>query len=433
MRRIKYRYTLLLVNWDSAFQIFVVNCNFRNIVASGLERAGNMKIRFLGIFSLLVFVSLLTACGFDVSFECPAGEPGEEWVSDGTVCSLRRDGFNWSVSSISPALDGSNDLYATGSFTYFKHRPTKHVARLNNNGTLDQGFKPPLDYFSPQIIASADDGSGDVYVGGYLSYINSTITGIARLNRDGSRDPGFNTGTLIRRQVSTIVPANDGSGDVYVDGPIRFNIDGSRDTGFNPVLAGGGNSIALATDGGGDIYISRNAAPYIARLNNDGSIDSGFDTGLSGFNSNVGAIVVATDGSGDIYVTGYFAQYNSITAKGLARLNSDGSLDTGFVADTSVFNYQGGRFVLPTVDGSGDIYVRATNATTQVILRLNDDGSIDTGFSIGGGFNNIASVSDAAFAADGSGDIYVAGDFTHYNSAAVVNLIRLTSGGALVR
>jgi uncharacterized delta-60 repeat protein len=394
-----------------------------------------MKSSQSGNVFLFLCISLLAACGSgdDVSFECPDGEPGEDWVWTGKVCSLRKDGFNWTVSSISPALDGSDDLYAAGSFTHFKKRAAKYIARLNNDGSLDRGFDSDTDFFSPQIIVSANDGSGDVYVGGYLSYIDSIVSGIARLNLDGSLDESFNTGTEIERQVSTIAPATDGSGDVYVDGPIRLNVDGSLDVDFNPSFGAGEDSIAPAADGSGDIYVSRNSAPYIARLNNDGSIDTGFDTGPSGFNKWLTDIAVATDGSGDIYVAGYFSGYNGTTANGLARLNSDGSFDTEFVADTSVFQFQGGSFVLPAVDGTGDIYVHAINTNNQDVVRLNDDGSVDTGFQIGEGFNSSGSVSDAAITTDGSGDIYVAGDFTHYNSTPVVNLIRLTAGGVLVR
>jgi len=395
-----------------------------------------MKQKLSSNIFLFLCISSLVACGGGgggVNVDCPDGNAGENWVWTGEVCSLRRDGFNWSVSSISPALDGSDDLYAVGSFTHFKKRAVKYIARLNNDGSLDQGFDSDTDFFSPQIIVSAIDGSGDVYVGGYLSYIDSTVSGIARLNQDGSLDESFNTGTEIERQVSTIAPATDGSGDVYVDGPIRLNVDGSLDVDFNPGFGEGGNSIAPTTDGSGDIYVSRGVAPYIARLNDGGSIDTGFDTGLSGFDRSVWNIAVATDGSGDIYVAGPFTEYNGVNTAGLVRLNSDGSLDTGFVVDTSIFRYQGLGFVLPADDGSGDVYVDVANSSSEGVRRLNDDGSVDPGFYIGEGFRGYASLSDAAFATDGTGDIYVAGDFTNYNSTPVVMLMRLTSEGVLVR
>ena len=401
------------------------------------------------IFLFLCICSLVACGGSDsVRVKCPDGNAGENWVWTGEVCSLRRDGFNWGVSSIAPALDGSDDLYVVGSFTHFKNRAVKYIARLNSDGSLDTSFFSGADFFSPQIIVPANDMSGDVYVGGYLRYNGPTlpISGIARLNLDGSLDSSFNTGTGIGRDVRTIVPATDGSGDVYVgglsightgatfqNGPIRLNSDGSLDTDFNSPVRAGENSIALAADGSDDIYVSRSSAPHIARLNNDGSIDTDFDTGLSGFDRSVTNIAVATDGSGDIFVAGSFTEYNGISTPGLARLNSDGSFDTGFVVDNSTFRFQGWGFVLPADDGSGDVYVDAANSLSEGVIRLNDDGSIDTGFYIGEGFYGYASLSDAAITTDGSGDIYVAGDFSHYNSTPVVMLMRLTSQGVLVR
>ena len=408
-----------------------------------------MKLKLSSNILLFLCISSLAACGDDgVNVDCPDGGGGEDWVWTGEVCSLRRDGFNWGVESIAPALDGSDDLYTEGSFTHFKNKAVNNIVRLNNNGSLDRGFKSNKEFFSPAVVASATDGSGDVYVGGYLSYNGPTlpIRGIARLNVDGSLDKGFDTGDGIGRQVSTIVPTADGSGDVYVggisydsggatfdNGPLRLNNDGSIDTDFNSGFRGGEDSIALATDGSGDIYVSRSSGPHIARLNNDGSIDTSFDTGPSGFDRSVTSIAVATDGSGDIYVAGSFTEYNGINTAGLARLNSDGSIDTGFVIDTSIFRYQGGRFIVHALDGSGDIYVHATNTNDQDVVRLNDDGSIDTGFLIGEGFNFNGSLSDAANTTDGSGDIYVAGDFTHYNSRPAVMLVRLNNSGAIVR
>ena len=107
---------------------------------------------------------------------------------------------------------------------------------------------------------------------------------------------------------------------------------------------------------------------------------------------------------------------------GIARLNNDGSRDNGFVANSSVYQFQGGAFIVPAIDGSGDVYVHVTNTDDEDVIRLNSDGSIDTGFVIGEGFDYKGSfptfigdnggLSDAAAATDGSGDIFVAGNFT---------------------
>ena len=329
-----------------------------------------------------------------------------------------------------------------GTFTHFKNRPVKNIVRLNSDGSLDPGFDIDSVLYAPTVVAAANDGSGAVYIGGQLELNGGTRPDIARFNLDGSLDTGFDTGPGFGRSVSTIVPTTDGSGDVYVggiailgvatftNGPVRLNADGSRDSDFDPGFRSGKDAIALTADGSGDIYVSLDFPPYIARLNDDGSIDTEFNTGPSGFDRPVMDIAVATDGSGDIYVAGLIREYNGLSLTGLARLNSDGSLDTGFVVDDLVF--WGGQFVTPLLDGSGDIYIHARNTTRQDIVRLNADGSIDTGFGTGiGRFGGY--LIDAAITTDGSGDVYVAGDITRYNSRSVAMLVRLTSNGTLVR
>ena len=419
-----------------------------------------MKSGLSGNIILILCISLLVACGNDdVSVDCPDGEMGENWVWTGKVCSLRRDGFNWSVSSIAPALDGSDDLYAVGSFTHFEKRTVKHIARLNNDGSLDRGFESGKGFsYPPNTIASANDGSGDIYVGGiFSSYNNSLVGGIARLNPDGSLDMGFDTGTGFLdtktgyvRGVDIVTPAIDGSGDVYVGGrlnnyngttfvnwPIRLNSDGSLDADFNSDFKWGIQKMALAIDGSSDIYVvNKFGSSGVVRLNNDGSIDTGFDTGfdfdtgLSGFDGNIWAIALATDGSGDIFAAGTFKNYKGTATNGLARLNNDGSIDTSFVIDAKFFSWV--TKIAPAIDDSGDVYVYANDVD---IVRLNADGIIDTGFDTGPNGFSLSHVSISAIVPvlDGSGNIYIGGDITNFNSTSVSNLVRLTSEGALVK
>jgi hypothetical protein len=95
----------------------------------------------------------------------------------------------------------------------------------------------------------------------------------------------------------------------------------------------------------------------------------------------VRAISVTTDGSGDVYVAGFFDDYNGTSNNGIARLNSDGTLDSGFVTTGLLVTL--GKFITPAIDGSGDIYV-------------------------GGGF-------------------------TRYNLIPAAGITRLTAGGAFIR
>lgn len=417
-----------------------------------------MKTRLLGNFSLFLFISLLAACGGGGGGSAGSGGSGgggsDDCFSFDAPCGplppiQQLNGrFSPSVYSIGVALDSSDDIYVGGGFTKNRNSEANRIARLNNDSSYDTSFVTGSGFNNSVIaVAPASDGSGDLYVGGHFTGYNRTGVGrIARLNLDGSLDADFDTGFGLDDFVSIIVPLNDGSGDIYVGGPftsyngtvvgnglIRLKDDGSLDSGFNTGSGWGEFVIAPAIDGSGDVYVARSTGPGIARLNNDGSIDAGFDTGPTGFNGKVRAIAVATDGSSDVYVAGEFSDYNGVGTTGIVRLNSDGSLDMGFVAGPQ---FEGSiHLITLAIDGSGDIY--ADTKTPGSIRRLNNDGSIDGGFATGSGFNNPlfnSSVTSIALATDGSGDVYIGGFsiiFT-YNSILVDNLVRLTQEGALV-
>ena len=69
----------------------------------------------------------------------------------------------------------------------------------------------------------------------------------------------------------------------------------------------------------------------MARLNSDGSLDTGFLATGAGASDTVYSVAVQSDGK--VLIGGGFTTYNGKAAeKHVARLNSDGSLDTGFLA-----------------------------------------------------------------------------------------------------
>ena len=72
---------------------------------------------------------------------------------------------------------------------------------------------------------------------------------------------------------------------------------------------------------------------HVARLNTDGSVDTTFNPGL-GANDKVRAIALQSDGK--IFIGGEFTSYNRTTCNYLARLNTDGSLDTAFTPGNSI-------------------------------------------------------------------------------------------------
>ena len=184
-------------------------------------------------------------------------------------------GFDNSVLSISPATDGSDDVYVGGAFTSYNGSASNRIIRLNSDGSVDTAFNVGNGFNGVVFsLSPATDGSGDVYVGGaFTSYNGSTSIFFIRLNSDGSVDTAFNVGTGFDGFVQSISPATDGSGDVYVGGAF---------TSYNGSASNG-----------------------IIRLNSDGTVDTAFNVG-TGFNSGVQSLSTATDGSGDVYVGGLY-------------------------------------------------------------------------------------------------------------------------------
>ncbi|MGH6690775.1 MAG: hypothetical protein ACREF4_08870, partial [Gammaproteobacteria bacterium] len=264
-------------------------------------------------------------------------------------------GFNNIVFSAAPANDGSGNVYVGGGFTTYSGTATNRIARLKADGILDTSFNVGAGFDDSVFsIAPAMDGTGDVYVGGAFATYNGTPANrIVRLKADGTVNTSFNIGTGFIGGpgslgiVTSIATANDGSGDVYVGGDfivydgisvggiVRLNANGTVDTGF---AIGTGfsslvHSVAAANDGSGDVYVGGsfsfyNGAPVngIVRLNANGTADQGFAIG-NGFSFDVFSIAPANDGSRDVFVVGEFSAYNGTTARRVARLDPDGTMD----------------------------------------------------------------------------------------------------------
>ena len=73
----------------------------------------------------------------------------------------------------------------------------------------------------------------------------------------------------------------------------------------------------------------------LARLNADGSPDTGFNIG-AGANAAVRAVTLQPDGK--IIVVGLFTSFNNQTVRRIVRLNTDGSLDASFNTQLNINN-----------------------------------------------------------------------------------------------
>ena len=214
----------------------------------------------------------------------------------------------------------------------------------------------------------------------------------------------------------------------------RLNADGSLDTGFNPNANALVTCVAIQPDGkiviGGQFsQVGGLTRGNIARLNADGTVE-----GTGTFNPGTGAgaevdnVLIQPDGK--IIITGFFTTVNSLSRSSIARLNANGTVE-----DTGTFNIGTGAnnsIYGSALQADGKILISGHfttfNGTTRTrIARLNSDGTLEgTGtFNPGTGLNSPA----YAIAQQPDGKIWLGGDFTTVNGAAISRLVRLNADG----
>lgn len=262
-------------------------------------------------------------------------------------------------------------------------------------GQIDPTFNPSdngntiIEGANSDVRAIALQADGKILIGGnFTSYNGATANRIARLNADGTLDAAFNTGTGTGGTVNKILVQADG----------KIIIAGAFDT-YNGT-----------------------AAPFIIRLNIDGSKDATFNAG-TGFNNIVNTLALQTDGK--IIAGGSFTTYNAIASNHLVRINANGTRDAAF---TGTIANSVNDIAIQT---DGKVVVGINNdqdgLVTKFLTRLTTTGAADATFNSGGTGAN-GSVKAIRIQTDGK--IIFGGEFNLYNNLNT-NLTRVTSTGAI--
>ncbi len=277
--------------------------------------------------------------------------------------------------SYSIALDGSGNVYTTGTFSgTADFDPGAGVSNLISAGSQD-------------IFISKLDASGNFVwaksMGGSSAEIGSSI-------------------------------ALDGSGNIYTTGFFRLTAD------FNP----GAGFANLTSAGNDDIFISKlDASGNFVWAKAMGGIS--FDDGNS----------IAIDGSGNVYTTGYFegtADFDP--GAGVANLTSVDSTDIfiskldasgNFVWAKSMGGTSGEQGMHLALDGSGNVYTTGffdgtadfdpgagvfnlTSAGADMFIsKLDASGNFVWAKTMGGTSNDFG----FAITTDASGNVYTTGNF----------------------
>ncbi len=303
------------------------------------------------------------------------------------------------------AVDSIGRIIIGGQFVTARGYTVNRIIRLLSNGGVDSSWDLTgtvgVDNTVGAIAIQAD---GKIVIGGQFGTARgTTVFRIARLTTTGTLDPTWDL---------------TGTAGVGVGGVSAIAIQGDQQ-----IVIGG----AFTTARG----VTKNS---IARLNTNGTLDAAFNSGGTvGVNSTVYAIAIQPDGK--IIIGGQFTTARGTTVNGVARLLADGSLDGTFnIGATPGVSGGGGIVSALALQSDGKViiagdFTAARGTTKNNIARLNTDGSLDTTFNIGGTVGVNGPVS--ALLIDG-GDLYVGGTFGLARGAARNRIARLDlADGAL--
>ncbi len=252
------------------------------------------------------------------------------------------------------------------------------LVQLNTDGSLDAAFNPNIEVNG--TVYSIDlQADGKIVIGGFFGSVNGQIrNSLARLNADGSLDASFNPVIGGNAVIRRVLVQTDGK--IIIGGTFngingfartnlaRLNADGTLDTTFNAGQISTVNQVEIQADGKYIVLTST-----LIRLNTNGTTDATFQSPTYQFpnnnnNSAVSAILIQPDGS--IIIGGSFTAVNNIVGSRLARLRSDGTVDTFFFpigANNPVFA------IARQIDGKiliGGSFTRIADVTRLGIARL---------------------------------------------------------------
>lgn len=366
------------------------------------------------------------------TFNIPAGSVETDFGLGG--------GANDTVHEVLLQSDGK--IIVVGEFTAFNNELRPYIARLLPDSSLDRTFEPEFSIDGPMREAIMQSDGKILVAGDFTTIDNMPSRFIARFTRAGDPDTTFNPGSGADNPVFAL-------GETFVGGERRLLVGGNftvmngvarrgvarllengrTDLAFDTGAGVNGTVYALAVQRDGKILIAGefdavNGVPRInvARLNADGSLDADFNAGL-GADGSVRAITISLDDK--ILIAGLFSTVSEVERRGIARLNSDGTLDATFD---------------PGSGANGPIYTLELQRDGKILLggdftffqglpmsrlaRLNADGTLDSTINFGRGPNSYVT----SIAVQTDRRIVIGGDFTQVDGIPRRHLARLYGG-----
>jgi uncharacterized delta-60 repeat protein len=279
---------------------------------------------------------------------------------------------------------------------------------------------------------------------------------LARFNEDGSADSKFEPYPLPYGTGPSQITVLDEGKRLLVnvgDRLVRLDSRGRPDSNFFSAIAAGdpaidptGYIVGVAVQPDEKIIIAGLfstlngvARKNIARLHPNGALDTSFDPG-AGTDDYIAD--VALQRNGKILIAGYFQNVAGQPHPLLARLNSNGSLDstfdTGAGFGDSLYGFPGLQTLAQQPDGkilAGGGFDSYQGVPHRQLVRLLPDGTLDPSFDTGSGFESSFLRGTPGFVGrvvlQPDGKLLVTGGFGYYNGLWATGIIRLKPDGTL--
>ena len=237
--------------------------------------------------------------------------------TDGTRDTTFNVGTGLGFTAYSLAIQSDGKIIAGGQFSTYSGSSSSGLVRINTDGTRDTTFNVGVGTGAIVYGIGIQSDGKIIANGAFTSYSGSSINRIMRLNTNGTLDTTYNVGTGFNADTYTLKLQPDekaivlGTFSLYsgssITGIVRINTNGTRDTTFNVGVGNGGSTQiqgqCIAVDSNNSIYLggagitySGSVTNYITKLNPSGAIDTSFNTGANnvdkGFNSHTYALLL---------------------------------------------------------------------------------------------------------------------------------------------
>jgi uncharacterized delta-60 repeat protein len=292
----------------------------------------------------------------------------------------------------------SGDIWLAGAFTTYSGSSIgvlpDNIVKINSQGNLIASISN-----TSLNIGSLSVQSDEKLLVGFLNNVPEGGPVMYRYNSNGTIDNTFNQDNTYAYTVYAIKQQSTGN-----------------------ILMGGSFTGAISDGDGGSLDVS----PFnLTRLNSSGS-QIGLNVEPDSYIYNINLL---PDDS--FIVTGLATSFSGTGSAYIAKLDSTGSI----ITDYNVGSGFGSVVYTSTLQPDGKLIAAGTFAsysgsTVNTIARINTNGTLDTTFNPGSGFNTF-NTPTSKIVVDQENNIHVVGPFTTYSGSTVNGYVKLAPNGTI--